>query len=102
MKVESKGSGVSSKLPRVTYIKAIDVWINTCLLFVIAALVEFAVAYLIAPSDPPFDCENQRCPLCQAIESNCCQCPLCVRIKCSKAPKLNVEKTLRDTDFKGF
>nr|QQY02572.1 glycine receptor subunit alpha-2 [Cryptocotyle lingua] len=174
----TEGSGVSSKLPRVTYVKAIDVWINSCLMFVIAALLEFAVAYLVAPSDPPFDCENQvrdvirevlgetlketrccccytkctshkpikrvlfsksgtnvpspircnlsstgvkrstdqmtvccgsavnqpqpssfnkyssnnKCPLCQALQSNCCQCPLCVQLKCPKAPTTKVEK----------
>ncbi|KER29511.1 hypothetical protein T265_03886 [Opisthorchis viverrini] len=76
----TEGSGVSSKLPRVTYIKAIDVWINTCLLFVIAALVEFAVAYLIAPSDPPFDCENQVRDMIREVlsetlkDTRCCCC----------------------------
>lgn len=36
-------SGLTSRLPRVSYIKAIDVWLSTCLVFVFAALLEFAV-----------------------------------------------------------
>ncbi|NP_001161558.1 glycine receptor alpha 4 subunit-like protein [Saccoglossus kowalevskii] len=37
-------SGVSSQLPKVVYAKAIDVWLATCLIFVFAALLEFALA----------------------------------------------------------
>lgn len=35
---------MSDTLPRVSYIKAIDVWLIACIIFVIAALVEFAIA----------------------------------------------------------
>ena len=38
----TQSSGTRSDLPRVSYIKAIDVWMATCLTFVFAALVEFA------------------------------------------------------------
>ncbi|XP_077868037.1 glycine receptor subunit alpha-3-like [Saccoglossus kowalevskii] len=45
----TQGSGVRSELPKVAYAKAIDIWMAACLVFVFAALVEFAlVNYLNA------------------------------------------------------
>nr|VZI03317.1 unnamed protein product [Spirometra erinaceieuropaei] len=40
----TKGASLDSTLPRVSYIKAIDVWLIACLLFVIAAMLEFTLA----------------------------------------------------------
>ncbi|XP_033742235.1 glycine receptor subunit alphaZ1-like [Pecten maximus] len=40
--ITTQGSGARSQLPRVSYIKAIDVWMATCLMFVFASLLEFA------------------------------------------------------------
>ncbi|XP_070535184.1 glycine receptor subunit alpha-4-like [Ptychodera flava] len=37
-------SGVSSQLPKVAYAKAIDIWLAACMVFVFAALLEFALA----------------------------------------------------------
>ena len=41
-------SSVNASLPRVSYTKAIDIWMATCLLFVFAALIEFAIANVLS------------------------------------------------------
>ncbi|XP_053398808.1 glycine receptor subunit alpha-2-like [Mercenaria mercenaria] len=38
----TQSSGARASLPKVSYVKGIDVWMATCLLFVFAALIEFA------------------------------------------------------------
>lgn len=44
----TQATGISSTLPRVSYIKAIDVWVIACIMFVIGALLEYAVASTLA------------------------------------------------------
>ena len=44
----TQSSGVNSSLPRVSYTKAIDIWMSTCLLFVFFALMEFAIANVLS------------------------------------------------------
>ena len=41
-------TGISSHLPRVAYVMAIDVWMTTCLAFVFGALVEFSIVNVLA------------------------------------------------------
>jgi hypothetical protein len=44
----TQSSGISSRLPRVSYIKAIDVWMTCCLVFVFGALIEYSIVNVLA------------------------------------------------------
>lgn len=44
----TQSSGARSALPRVSYIKAIDVWMAVCLTFVFMALLEFAYINVVS------------------------------------------------------
>ncbi|BFZ24626.1 hypothetical protein BsWGS_27665 [Bradybaena similaris] len=46
--LNTHGSYIQSQLPKVSYIKAIDVWIVSSLIFVFAALLEFAYVNVLA------------------------------------------------------
>lgn len=47
----TQSSSVNASLPRVSYLKAIDLWMSTCLVFVFAALSEFAVVNFLSRHD---------------------------------------------------
>lgn len=47
----TQSSGVNASLPHVSYTKAIDIWMVTCLMFVFFALIEFAVANVLMRKD---------------------------------------------------
>ncbi|ELU16044.1 hypothetical protein CAPTEDRAFT_3682 [Capitella teleta] len=44
----TQSSGARTTLPRVSYIKAIDVWMSTCLVFVFTSLLEFAFVNVVS------------------------------------------------------
>ncbi|KAL4229686.1 Glycine receptor subunit alpha-3 [Mactra antiquata] len=50
--ISTQSSGVNASLPRVSYTKAIDVWMATCLVFAFAALIEFAVVNVLSQKVP--------------------------------------------------
>ncbi|XP_041359695.1 glycine receptor subunit alpha-3-like [Gigantopelta aegis] len=52
----TQSSGARASLPRVSYVKAIDVWMATCLFFVFASLLEFAYINVIARRRKPLRC----------------------------------------------
>ena len=47
----TQSSAVNASLPHVSYTKAIDLWMSTCLIFVFLALIEFAVANVLVRKD---------------------------------------------------
>ncbi|XP_041464973.1 glycine receptor subunit alpha-2-like [Lytechinus variegatus] len=50
LSVISKTNGVRLDIPPVSYLKAIDVWYTTCLLFVIGSLLEYALVHHLSLS----------------------------------------------------
>ena len=44
----TQSTAANSQLPHVPYMKAIDVWMSTCLIFVFASLLDFAVIHVFS------------------------------------------------------
>jgi hypothetical protein len=53
--VTTQSSGLRGQLPKVSYIKAIDVWQAGCLIFVFGAMIEFAVANVMSRQEARAD-----------------------------------------------
>ncbi|KAL4230921.1 Glycine receptor subunit alpha-3 [Mactra antiquata] len=55
----TQSSGARADLPKVSYVKAIDVYMATCLTFVFLALLEFALINVLARTDSRSPLENK-------------------------------------------
>ncbi|KAI8488261.1 Glycine receptor subunit alpha-3 [Branchiostoma belcheri] len=56
----AQSSGTTSSLPKVSYVKAIDIWMAVCLLFVFSALLEFAAVNFLSRMDKEIQRKKQR------------------------------------------
>ena len=60
--MSTHSAGARASLPRVSYIKAIDVWMSVCQIFVFSSLIEFAFVNVFSrrkPTPPPLPGEEQ-------------------------------------------
>lgn len=44
----TQSTGINHSMPRVSYIKAVDVWMSCCLMFVVCGLVEYAIVNVLS------------------------------------------------------
>ena len=51
--ITTLSSSSRSSLPKVSYIKALDIWMFTCLIFVFTALLEYAIVNFLSRREKP-------------------------------------------------